>query len=140
MRRIENGPAGPRNENFTGPQNRIHSPMTPQVQSLVDEATFEFTMGEHAKAVALLHRAVEQDPACFAAWHALAEIHFDRRALDKALEAGAIAVGLRDDDVHIHTTLSRIWMESGNKEEAEKHGARARVLGWKAQLAEPDES
>jgi hypothetical protein len=38
--------------------------------------------------------------------------------------------------VHIHTSLSRIWMELGNKDEAEKHGARARVLGWREQLRE----
>ena len=106
------------------------------VQALVDEATFDFTMGEHDAALGKLNKAVELDPACFAAWHAMAEIHFDRDELDKALEAGSIAVGLKEDDVHIHTTLSRIWMESGNKEEAEKHGARARVLGWKEQLKE----
>lgn len=105
-------------------------------QNLVDEATFDFTMGDHEAAISKLHQAVEADPACFAAWHALAEIHFDRGEFDKALEAGTVAVGLREDDVHIHTTLSRIWMESGNKEEAEKHGARARVLGWKEQLSE----
>ena len=59
------------------------------------------------------------------------------QAYEKALEAGKIAVGIKEDDVHIHTTLSRIWMELGDKEEAEKHGARARVLGWKEQLKEP---
>ena len=107
-------------------------------QTLVDEATFDFTMGEHEAALEKLQKAVKQDPACFAAWHAMAEIHFDREDMEKALEAGTIAVGLKEDDVHIHTTLSRIWMESGNKEEAEKHGARARVLGWKAQLSDKD--
>jgi tetratricopeptide (TPR) repeat protein len=112
---------------------------TADIQALVDEATLDFTLGEHDAAIAKLHKAVERDPACFAAWHALAEVHFDRRELDHALEAGTIAVGLREDNVHIHTTLSRIWMESGNKDEAEKHGARARVLGWKAQLEEPEE-
>lgn len=110
-----------------------------EVQTLVDDATLDFTLGEHDAAIERLHRAVELDPACFAAWHALAEIHFDRRELDKALEAGTIAVGLKEDDVHIHTTLSRIWMESGNKEEAEKHGARARLLGWKEQLREEED-
>jgi predicted Zn-dependent protease len=107
-------------------------------QALVDDATFDFTMGEIDAALAKLNQAVEMDPACFSAWHAMAEIHFERNDLDKALEAGTIAVGLKEDDVHIHTTLSRIWMESGNKEEAEKHGARARVLGWKEQLKETD--
>lgn len=106
-------------------------------QQLVDEATFEFTMGDPAAALEKLDAAIKQDPACFAAWHAMAEIQFDQQAYEKALEAGKIAVGIKEDDVHIHTTLSRIWMELGDKDEAEKHGARARLLGWKEQLKEP---
>ena len=109
--------------------------MTPQ--SLVDEATFEFTMGDHAAALEKLEQAVKLDPACFAAWHAMAEIQFDQDNLEAALDAGNIAVGIKEDDIHIHTSLSRIWMEMGNKDEAEKHGARARILGWKDQLKEP---
>lgn len=91
-------------------------------------------MGDHQAALAKLEQAVKLDPACFAAWHAMAEIQFDKGDYHAALEAGTIAVGIRDDDTHIHTSLSRIWMEMGNKDEAEKHGARARVLGWKEQL------
>ena len=109
--------------------------MTPQ--SLVDEATFEFTMGDHAAALEKLEQAVKLDPACFAAWHAMAEIQFDQDNLEAAVDAGNIAVGIKEDDIHIHTSLSRIWMELGNKDEAEKHGARARILGWKDQLKEP---
>lgn len=108
--------------------------MTPQ--QLVDDATFEFTMGNHEAALLKLEDAVKMDPACFAAWHAMAEIEFDRGDYQKALDAGRIAVGIKEEDVHIHTTLSRVWMELGNKEEAEKHGARARILGWKEQLQE----
>ncbi len=108
------------------------------VQSLIDEATFAFAMGDHAAAIRQLHEAVARDPASFAAWLALAEVQFDKGDLDAALEAARIAVALRDDDVHIHTTLSRIWMERGDKEQAERHGARARVLGWKAQLQGDD--
>jgi cytochrome c-type biogenesis protein CcmH/NrfG len=105
-------------------------------QALVDEATFDFTMGDAGTALSKLHAAIETDPACFAAWHAMAEIEFDRGDYAAALEAGTIAAGLDDENVHIHTTLSRIWMEKGDKEMAEKHGARARVLGWKDQLKE----
>ena len=75
-------------------------------QELVDEATFEFTMGDHDAAIAHLDQAVKVDPACFAAWHAMAEIEFDRDNYDRALEAGTIAVGLKEADIHIHTTLS----------------------------------
>jgi Tfp pilus assembly protein PilF len=134
MGRIEIALAILRNEKFSSTDMN-----TKEIQALVDDATFDFTMGDHEAAIEKLHQAVEKDPACVAAWHALAEIHFDQGALEQALEAGNIAVSLKEDDVHIHTTLSRIWMESGDKDQAEKHGARARVLGWKAQLEDGPE-
>jgi hypothetical protein len=37
----------------------------------------------------------------------------------------------------INTTLSRIWMEKGDKPMAEKFGAQAKILGWKDQLKNP---
>ncbi len=107
------------------------------VQQLIDDATFEFTMGNPEAALEKLDQAVKEDPASFPAWHAMAEIRFDQGNYEQALEAGTIAVGIKEADVHIHTTLSRIWMELGDKDQAEKHGARARVLGWKEQLKDP---
>ncbi|NBD39298.1 MAG: tetratricopeptide repeat protein [Verrucomicrobia bacterium] len=108
--------------------------MPESVQSLVDEATFDFTMGDADAALAKLRSAVQQDPRAHPAWHALAEILFAEGRYPEALEAGNQAVALHEEDVHLHTTLSRICMELGDKETAEKHGARARVLGWKNQL------
>jgi tetratricopeptide (TPR) repeat protein len=130
MQPYENTYAHSRNTFLSQSEN-----MTPQ--SLVDEATFEFTMGDHTAALEKLEQAVKLDPACFAAWHAMAEIQFDQDNFEAALDAGNIAVGIKEDDIHIHTSLSRIWMELGNTDEAEKHGARARILGWKDQLKEP---
>lgn len=107
-------------------------------QSLVDDATFDFTMGDHQAALTKLNKAVQQDPDCAAAWHAMAEVLFDQGSLAEAREAGEKALALREEDVHLHTTLSRIHMELGDKETAEKHGARARVLGWKAEIKGED--
>ena len=59
------------------------------------------------------------------------------RRFDEALIAANEAHALRPDDLFINTTLSRIWMEKGDKATAEKFGARAKVLGWKDQLKEP---
>ena len=108
----------------------------PDVQSMVDEATFDFTMGESEKAIITLNKASRIDPDSFAVWHALAEIYFDCNNLKAALDAGLKAAAINKEDTHIHTTLSRIYMESGDKESAEKHGARARILGWKEDLKE----
>ena len=109
-------------------------------QDIVDEATFEFTMGDHDKAIDLLTQLIKDDKNCFEAHHALAEIYFDQGDYKSAREAGEAALKIREDDIHLHTTMSRIWMESGDKDEAEKHGARARVLGWKEQLKSPPDS
>lgn len=103
---------------------------------LVEEATFDFTLGDGDAALRKLRQAVEQDPQCVAAWHALAEIALASGKTQDALEAGLRAVELDRKDVHIHTTLSRIYVVLGDKEKAEEHGAQARTLGWKAQLKE----
>jgi predicted Zn-dependent protease len=112
--------------------------MTPdELQALIDDATFDYTMGESAIALAKLTQATATAPGSFAAWHALAEINFSLRNLDAALSAGERAHTLRPGDVFINTTLSRIWMERGNKARAEHFGAQAKIQGWKDQLKDP---
>ena len=108
-----------------------------ELQSLIDDATFDYAMGETDAAVAKLERATAAQPSSFAAWHALAEINFSARRLDAALAAAERAHALRGDDLFINTTLSRIWMEKGDKPMAEKFGAQAKILGWKDQLKNP---
>jgi len=110
---------------------------TDHIQTLVDDATFDFTMGEPAAALKKLNDAVSQAPDAFAAWHALAEIHFSLRQFDEAQRAAEHALALCPDDLFINTTLSRIWMEKGDKATAEKYGAKAKMLSWKDQLANP---
>lgn len=111
-----------------------------QVQSLIEEATFDYTMGEHDAALAKLARATAAAPAAFEAWHALAEINFSLRRFDDALAAADRALALRPADLFINTTLSRIWMEKGDKARAEHFGAQAKILSWKEQLRNPTTS
>ncbi len=108
-----------------------------ELQSLIDDATFDYAMGDTDGAVEKLDRAVAAAPGSFAAWHALAEINFSARRLDTALAAAERAHALQADDLFINTTLSRIWMEKGDKPMAEKFGAQAKILGWKDQLKNP---
>lgn len=112
--------------------------MTPEdLQTLIDDATFDYTMGDAETAVAKLRRATDAEPGSFEAWHALAEIAFSLRRFDDALAAAERAHALRPQDLLINTTLSRIWMEKGDKAAAEKFGAQAKILGWKDQLKRP---
>lgn len=108
-----------------------------ELQTLIDEAAFDYTMSDSAAAIDKLTRATAGAPESFEAWHALAEIHFSRRHLDQALAAAERAHALRPTDLFINTTLSRIWMERGDKTTAERYGAQARLLSWHEELKTP---
>lgn len=106
--------------------------------TLVEEATFDFTLGDNDEALRKLNSVVEQSPECFEAWHALTEVYFSTENYEDALKAAEKAYAINKEDTHINTSLSRIWMEKGNKEMAEHFGAQARMLGWKEQINEPE--
>src|SRR5262249_50697234 len=104
-----------------------------EIQSLIDEATFDYTMGDHDAALAKLAKVTSTAPSSFEAWHALAEINFNLRRFDDALVAAERAHAIRSDDLFINTTLSRVWMEKGDKAKAEHFGAQAKIQSWKEQ-------
>lgn len=108
-----------------------------EIQRLIEDATFDYTMGDNDAALGKLARATEAAPESFAAWHALAEVNFHLRRFDAALAAGEVAHRLRPDDLFINTTLSRVWMEKGDKAKAEHYGAQAKIQGWKEELRKP---
>ncbi|HYP16768.1 MAG TPA: tetratricopeptide repeat protein [Opitutus sp.] len=109
-----------------------------ELQSLIEEATADYALGDNDAALAKLARATAAAPDSFEAWHALAEVNFSQRQLDAALAAAEKAHALRPSDLFINTTLSRIWMERGDKARAEHFGAQAKIGSWKEQLKNPD--
>lgn len=111
-----------------------------EIQHLIEDATFDYTMGDNDAALAKLARATAAAPGSFPAWHALAEINFNLRRLDEALVAAESAHRLQPGDLFINTTLSRIWMEKGDKARAEHFGAQAKIQGWKDELRNPGEN
>jgi Flp pilus assembly protein TadD len=109
--------------------------MTPdEVQTLIEDATYDHSMGDEDAALAKLARATEAAPDSFEAWHALAEVNFALRRFDPALAAAERAHAVRPTDLFINTTLSRIWMEKGDKTKAEHFGAQAKIQSWKEEL------
>ena len=107
------------------------------IQNEIDDAIFNFTIGESEKASQQLEFLVEEHPEISSAWHALAEIFLSEKDYKKALEAGEKAWALEPKGLHINTTLSRIWVQIGDQKKAEHYNAKARMLGWKEQLKEP---
>lgn len=108
-----------------------------ELQTLIEEATADYALGESDAALEKLQRATMIAPGSFEAWHALAEVNFSSRRLDAALIAAERAHALQPGDLFINTTLSRIWMERGDKARAEHFGAQAKIQSWKEQLKHP---
>ena len=90
---------------------------------------------DYAGAVTLLEQAVALDPALADAWEALGVLHDRLGQLDAAITATQRLVALRPDEIMAHTNLSRFFMKKGLKEKAEEEQAKARLLGWKQELA-----
>jgi predicted Zn-dependent protease len=109
-----------------------------ELQTLIEDATYDHTVGDTDSALAKLERATAAAPDSFEAWHALAEVNFADRRFEAARAAGERAHALRPDDLFINTTLSRIWMEKGDKAKAEHFGAQAKIQSWKEQLKQPE--
>ena len=108
-----------------------------ELQTLIEDATADYALGDSENALAKLAQATTAAPASFEAWHALAEVNFSLRRLDDALRAAEQAHALRPGDLFINTTLSRIWMERGDKAKAEHFGAQAKIQSWKEELKNP---
>lgn len=109
-----------------------------ELQNLIEDATADYAVGASEAALEKLGRATQAAPESFDAWHALAEVSFSLRRLDEALTAADRAHALRPGDLFINTTLSRIWMERGDKARAEHFGAQAKIGSWREQLKTPE--
>ena len=114
--------------------------MDATLQDQIDDATFDFTMGDGPGAIKKLESLAATHPESFDVWHALTEVYFGEGDYDRALSAGQKAVALKPDDIHINTSLSRIWVQKGDKAKAEHYGAQARMLGWKETLQSPPDA
>lgn len=112
----------------------LYDCMDDELQSVVEDATLDFTLGEIESALDKIHSVLAQDPNHFSALHALTEILYSEKDFEGAKAAAEKAAELEPEDVYIQTSLSRIWLELGSKEKAEHHGAQARLLGWKKEL------
>ena len=107
------------------------------IQELIEEGILDFTLGDDESALHKLQLAVEIEPESFDAWLALTEIYLSLNRLDEALKAGQSTHKLNPLDVHINTSLSRIWVQKEDKQKAEHFAAQARLAGWRKELNNP---
>ncbi len=91
---------------------------------------------DYAGAIALLERAVAADPQLVDAWEALGVLYDKLNRLDDAIAATEKFAALKPDEVMAHTNLSRFFQKKGLKERAEEEQGKARLIGWKQELAQ----
>jgi tetratricopeptide (TPR) repeat protein len=91
---------------------------------------------DYAGAIALLERAVAADGQMVDAWEALGVLYDKANRLDDAISATERFAALKPDEVMAHTNLSRFFQKKGMKERAEEEQGKARLLGWKQELAQ----
>ena len=90
--------------------------------------------GQLDKAVAAYQESLNADPTFTEAMHGLARALQDLQRYDEAIAVAQRLAAIDPDDVLAHTSLSVLYQKKGMIPEAEAEGAKARVLGWKAQL------
>ncbi len=98
-----------------------------------------FGAGQFDAAIAEYRKALELEPKFTDALHGLAQAQYARGDYDAAVEAAKRILEIDPNDVLAYTTLSRSFQKKGLIKEAEEAGAKARVLGWKQQLAQRKE-
>src|SRR6516225_4300465 len=104
-------------------------------QEQYDDAMFDFSRGDFARAIAKLQAVLAADPAYFDAQLALGMAHYRAGDLVAAIAEGHKAEKLRPKEQLAHTNLSLFYMKSGDKVTAEHHGLQARIAGWREENA-----
>lgn len=93
-----------------------------------------FGENKHEEAIAEYRSALELDPVWTDGLHGLAMAQMHAGKLDDAIETGLKIVEIDKNDAFAHTSLSMFYMRKGMVDEAEKEGAKARMISWKDEL------
>ena len=112
--------------------------MSEKLSILIEDAIFAFSIGEDEKAEKILFGVVEENKKCLEAFRALAEVSLSLDKLQQAEEACRSALAINPEDLTSVGSLARILVRRGDKDGAEEASAKARILGWKEELAEEE--
>ena len=107
-----------------------------EIKDRVEEAILAFALGEDEKAESSLLDVVKEAPSSVDALRALSEVSLSMGKVEQAEPFCRSALEECPDDLSLMVTLSRILVRKGDKEGAEEAAAKARILGWKEELAE----
>lgn len=93
-----------------------------------------FGENKHEEAIAEYKAALAIEPDWTDGLHGLAMAQMHAGKLDDAIETGLKIVEIDKNDAFAHTSLSMFYMRKGMVDEAEKEGAKARMISWKEEL------
>jgi tetratricopeptide (TPR) repeat protein len=103
-------------------------------QVLYLEGMQAYGKAHHEDALVKFEAALELSPDWTDALHGKAMALKQLERYDDAIVVGQRIVELDENDAFAHTSLSIFYQLKGMIEEAEKEGAKARMLSWKEEL------
>lgn len=111
--------------------------MVDPVQGLIGEAVKAFIGGRFDEACAKYEAILKDHPGHANALKGLAMANAQAGRYEEAVKWAEQLTATTPDDAMSWTTLSMLLQKAGKIKEAEDAQAKARVLGWKAQLKKP---
>jgi len=105
------------------------------LQEQYDDAMFDFSRGQFARASDKFKAVLAADPANFDAQLALGMAFYRQGDFAAAIAEGHKAEALRPQEQLVHTNLSLFYMKSGDKVTAEKYGLKAKIESWREDAA-----
>jgi tetratricopeptide (TPR) repeat protein len=107
-------------------------------EELYDAAIGRMTEGDSRAAIEGFRASLAADPAFRDAAHGLIHALKNAGELDEAIAVTKQLIASDPEDVLAYTSLSILYQHQGKIQEAEAAATRAKLLGWKQQLREPN--
>jgi tetratricopeptide (TPR) repeat protein len=104
----------------------------------LDRALDHMAGGDPVAAIPCLRQALALEPGHTAATHALMRALQEAGGLEEAVALAHTRIAADPDDALAYTRLSVLHQAMGKIPEAEAAAARAKILGWKQQLRNPE--
>ena len=104
-------------------------------KKLIDDAVLCFAIGEDHEAKEILRSVLNNDPCNVDALRAISEVCLSLQELELAESFCRRTLTVDPDDLTSVVSLARILVKKGDKEGAEEASSKARILGWKEELA-----
>ena len=108
-------------------------------KKLIDDAVLCFAIGEDNEAKDILLDVLKSEPENLDALRAISEVFLSLNELDLSESFCRRALAIDSEDLTSVVSLARVLVKKRDKDGAEEASAKARILGWKEELASDSE-